>query len=358
MKALPRNVIIVLAIAEAVIIIALLQYFLRPKDQVTPELAESWLRAIVANDGQGAKTAADSMVRSGLEVIVQDRYKLLYERAGIKAELLEYPFNEADFLSWRQAWFCRQLAAELVATHGPADEIGALFAGVVQHLTPQTTPPETGEYLETTWKRGEATASQMCWLLAELAYQRGWEAVLINVNEGDDRKPVHMLCELRQMEKVYVADPWYHLLLPDYCLDDLVAQPAKVRELWPSYPQLAELLPQVAPPPPQEPPPAVPAVPVVPGVPVASPPKPTPQTIFSLPAMPQDCCNRNQQLARYLGELLGARCPRFGEDPFRRNSRYRALRLGTPHPAAVEIRLWRQPFALLVDTFAGKVSAP
>lgn len=287
--------------------------FFGPTRQLPPDaLAEQWLEAVAAGDVARAIDAARQLAPPPDNVAVDPAIASMAKKNGVDPAFFGDSFNKWDFQLWRDALFFQGKAREIVA--GRDDKIPALYDAVVAHVKPVEHAPIRAPWPYEMWRRGWGVCDRQAWVVAELAYQLGWDGQVVYLRDQKTGVSPHTVCELRHWEGgVWLADPFTKNLLPKTSVADLAVDKKRLLEVWPKREDFRLAI---------------------------------HGSILWTPSYPQDYCPRNQRLHARLKELLGERCPRFGEDPIDRIRRYHALRSRTPTAGTptFEMRLWFYPF--------------
>lgn len=216
-------------------------------------------------------------------------------------------------LSWQHALFLHNLADRIVREAGDeCPPVRALFAAVYERVGPVAAPKATIPWPATVWQVKQGLCDRQAWLLSELAYQHGYETMIVYLQDPETLVSPHTICEIRRGEQVWVADPYSGILLPDVSVADLATDPELAASTWPDREDWQQAIRKPA---------------------------------CWLPAFPQDYCWRNRVLRRHLAPILGQRCPRFGRSPEERLKEFLA-RTGTRQDD-IPYRYWFYPFRLL-----------
>ena len=276
------------------------------------ELAERWLSAVAAGDGEVALAAANRLVNRPVG-LPNRRYVALGKSEGIRAAYFDRPFNRLDYQAWRHAYFFQQAAWKI--TGDRTDDITALQAAVVERVSPNE-PQVQGAWPYGIWQRGFGLCDRQAWVLCELAYQLGWETQIVYLRDPKTNASPHTLCELRKgADRVWYADPYFKLLLPQKSVAQVAADERLLMDIWPDKENCRMAI---------------------------------KNCMFWTPAYPQDYRPLNQALYKRLSTVLKSRCPRFGIDPIERMKTYRQLRApSTGRSAKFPMALWVYPFRVL-----------
>jgi hypothetical protein len=283
---------------------------------VRASIAEDWLLAVASGRQGLAMRSAARLVDANYSVPVDPYYREIAQQRGLLPGFFTAPFSRWDYQSWRQAYLIQQMARN--APRGTLPEVTAIFNLVCQTVAPEERVKLNANSPWPYWilKRGWGVCDRMSWALAELVYQCGYETQMVYLFDSQQRESGHTILEIRSPAgKVWVADALSGILVPDYSVDRLVRDDAKLEEIWPGNANWHDQL---------------------------------RHSVLFTPSFPQDYCWRNQELALALRPLLGPRCPRFGEDPRQRTVAYRQLRqkeLGDK--LLFSMALWSYPFQLL-----------
>jgi len=278
-------------------------------------LEAQWLRAVSEGQMATAIQLANQIVLHPVKEDVLPEYAKLAQSEGIHPDFFKAAFNGWDFQLWQHAWFFKQLANKLTRIdNSESDEIEALFTAVTQHIKGRQEPDTQVPWPYQIWQCGFGVCDRQAWVLCELAYQRGWETQIIYLVDPETKVSPHTVCELRQADRVWFADPYKQVLLRDTSVNKVAGDPAQLKAIWPNRPDFHAAI---------------------------------AECVFWTPAYPQDYCPRNQQLYVRLKKVLKDRCPRFGKDPQTRLADYQLLQKSESNTPAFQMRLWPYPFRLL-----------
>ena len=280
--------------------------------QAGESLAERWLKAVGDGDSTAALKLASRMVGPVAVEPGSERYKCyahVLADGGVSSEFLGAGFNLWDYQLWEDAAFFQALAQALSAkSKTPEARLRDLLDAVVAKVEVAPAADASMPRARKIWESGRGGSGGCAWVMAELAYQLGFEAqVLLLFDKGG---PERALCELRLGSDVWLAAPAAKLLLPGKTLT--------AKRDW--APCLAKLFPLDAK-----------RRDAVAGV----------AYFTSSPA--QDYCPRNQLLRGVLSRELQARCPRFGEDPLGRQKLFLKAIDAKPEGGLTAFKLWLWP---------------
>jgi hypothetical protein len=264
--------------------------------------ASDWLEAVEHGDAARALLLAESLAPRETWGPIAPGDRQLFSSEGVAPEFLTAGFSRWDALAWSHALFFARLAR---TTAGEAGEpFLSLFQAVTERLAPRD--PDTREPLWPfrIWQARRGLCDRQAWVLCELAHQLGLEGRIVYLRDPVTLVSPHTVAQVRQGDRVWVADPLSRVFLADVSAAQLAAEPERARAMWPGRPEWRA---------------AVRA------------------SQLWLPAYPQDYCPRNQALQARLRRALGPLCPRFGQDPHAR------LSLSEGLPCA----LWFYPIRLL-----------
>ncbi len=284
--------------------------------------AGRWLTAVESGDpGTAVETAARLCKDVDLSREPDELYAKLAAANGIAPQFLRAEFNERDFQSWKHALFFKKLADKIVKENASVGEVRALFLAVAERL--ESTDPPKGNILWpfNIWSLEKGLCDRQAWVLCELAYQRGYEAQIVYLRHPETMVSPHTICEIRKDGRVWVADPFSEVLLPDTSCADFRRNASLAGETWPDRRDWHEAIKNVK---------------------------------YWTPAYPQDYCERNRRLHDFLQQSLGKDvCPRFGESPAERLKSYHAMFSDDEKEQKLPIDLWFYPFRLLNAEFRG-----
>jgi hypothetical protein len=292
-----------------------------PAPAPAPPLERQWLAAVRAGEAEGALALAAQICRQeGSKppgrfgaAVHGGRYAKLLESAGLAPRYLDVGFNAWDFRLWSDAVFFHDAAREIAGEK--AEPLPALFKAVTEQLRGEEGEDEQVPWPRRVWERGYGLCDRQAWVLAELAYQSGWEPQIVYLHDPETKVSPHTVCELRRGGEVAFADPLFGKLLAGRSVADVAADAGLAARLWPKRPKLVAAV---------------------------------TDCIWWTPAYAQDYCVRNQLLQDRLRSKLGAECPRFGEDPMARLTRYHELAGDTDGAGpSHRMRLWFYPVRLL-----------
>jgi hypothetical protein len=214
-------------------------------------------------------------------------------------------FDKADLHYWQNQLFCKNLAAEICRKAVNDDHrLRCLSEAIHRQVHTGSLPAGTLPEPKAIWFSQKGLCDQQAWLLCSLAYQEGFEPLIVYLCDPATGISHHTVCELHKNGRVWLADPLNHILLPDESTASLATQPERAARIWDGHP---EVPPQLS------------------------------CRQYWLPAEPQDYCPRQRALATELKQTFGVDFPRCGESPSVRLSRY---------PSQVAVEKWFVPFRL------------
>lgn len=314
-RQIPFPVVVIFLLADLIIVLAAVWYFSAPADKPTPARAEAWAAAVAAGQEQQALLQSVDMVAAHLDRIVNQSYPEFLTREGFKSDVLEAPFSTLDYLGWRQASFFRS-QADALCEGQTGDPLQRLYDGARKQLQPVLSDASASAFPEQCWKEGKASPASAAWIMAELAYQRGYEVQVVYLFPAANSTKDHFLTEVRRPNEVYLIDVWGGLFLKGVSIDKLAASPELLKTVWAEHPEFRAA---------------------------------TAQVLLFTPALPGDFAYRNQKLAEYLRHDLGPKAPRFGEDPETRMKAYWRLREPEKTDKGLfAMRLWPDPIRQVV----------
>lgn len=320
---LPQFWAIGIIACELCLVIAILWHFSTPGAIPGNDPAEAWLIAVQTNNADLALALSSQL--SAPNPVVPEKlsaYAHFLGEEGVRPGYLRTPPTEADFREWREAWFFKRLADRVVRGDPGNDELAALFLAVTTRLKVPSShlfrPAADGSSLswpQDVWRRGTACCDGMTWVLAALAYQRGWEVQVVYLFRPGESLSCHTLLECRRQGRACILDPLSRLYLPGLSVDRLAASPHVLAGIWEDHPDYRQAI---------------------------------RHCLLFTPAMPGDYAPRNQNLHATLRARLGPASPRFGEDPERRMQRYWQLRAPELTDAGLfPMQLWYAPIRCL-----------
>ncbi|MCP4177709.1 MAG: hypothetical protein GY756_08075 [bacterium] len=286
------------------------------------EIAERWLNAVSTNKIHKAILAATEIVGKNIEEPNKEKFKFytqFLKKDKIKNSFLNAPFNEWDFNQWRQAYFFKQLANKIVShSSGSSDNIKLLFDAVVARLKKNEGSKLVLINPKKIWERGYGLCDKQAWVLAELAYQLGYETQIVYlINDPSTLNSIHTFCEIRKGKEVWIADPYFNVLIKRKSVIDLINDEKLCETLWKGRNDIQQIV---------------------------------KNSICLTNSFAQDYCYRNQILHKWLVKYLGKKCPRFGEDPVQRQAQYVNLvrkTYNSKNKAKVGFQLWPVPLRVL-----------
>ncbi len=214
-------------------------------------------------------------------------------------------FDKADLHYWQNQLFYKNLADSLCLKACNDDHrLRCLSEAIHRQVRAGAPVPFMLAEPRAIWAGGQGWCDQQAWLLCSLAYQQGFEPLIIYLCDPVTGISHHTVCELYKNGRVWLADPMYHILLPDESVASLAAQPERAAQVWTGHP---EVPPQLS------------------------------CRHYWLPAEPQDYCPRQRALAAEMKQEFGDDFPRVGEALAERLSRY---------PADLNVEKWFIPFRM------------
>ncbi|RMD76398.1 MAG: hypothetical protein D6820_12765, partial [Lentisphaerae bacterium] len=245
-------------------------------------------------------------------------YVELFQYSGLDPALLKSGFIAEDWRYWQDCLKLRRLALALLKDIDPHDT-DAVIAGLLRGVRNRVRPVENdlqNAWPMQIWQRGYGLCDRQAWLLAELAYQLGFEVTVVYLRDAKTRVSYHTVAELRKDTQVWVVDPFCGHQLKGLGVTRLVRNMEAKQKLWPDHAQWWKTIGAA--------------------------------TLY-IPAHPFDYCLRTQLLAASM-KKNGFEPPfRFGEDPRRRQLTYDRLRrkTSTGFPKLEPLGLWDYPLRLL-----------
>lgn len=280
-------------------------------------LEEQWLAAVEAGQADKAIRLARQICGPVDNLQPNPAYARFMEANKLKADFLTAPFNKYDFQLWKHATFFKGLASQL--SGGDIENLRGLFDGVVERVQPREEEDNAALWPYRIWQRGFGVCDRQAWTLCALAYQCEWETQVVYLIDPKTGKSPHTICAMRRPGgELYIADPYQKVLIQNKTIQEILADPQMVQQIYPDRPDFQAAL---------------------------------GKRISWTPSYPQDYCPRNQLLQIKLQAAIGERCPRFGIDPTERMQEYAKLRALTPagRTPAGDMRLWDYPIRLLAS---------
>ena len=265
----------------------------RPKVTLK-DLAEFWLKSVEDNNPKLAIQVAGFLIRDQKsDLVVDPWYVELMHKNGISRKFLTDKFNIYDFIYWKHACFFKRIA-EKVEGNSDAEIIKNLVNLVHQHIKPISFDSDEVVLPYTIWQKRKGLCDKQCWVLAELAYQLGYETRIIWLMDPVSHSSPHTICEIRKHDFTAIADPFSNISLPGYTIFSLAGNEKLLKEIWPEKEIWRRSV---------------------------------NECLLMIPAAGQDYCLRNQLLYSKLRQLLGDKCPRFGTDPKTRKLQFEKLQV-------------------------------
>ncbi len=281
-----------------------------PNAPNTADLIGEWRAAVLAGEPIQAISLAKRAIAPAKPKPPYQVEEALCADNGINPAYLRAGFNKWDFQLWNDALFFKKLSDDIIAKAKGRDPVEALFDAVRARVKPVESSKGAVLWPRTIWSLGEGFCDRQAWVLCELAWQAGFDTVVVYLKEPGKPSP-HTVCEIwgPKGEK-WLADPFSGKLLKGRSMADLAGNPDLAEEIWPERKDWWNA--------------------------VAG-------AVRLIPAYPQDFCWRNQALSAIVTNVLGDDSPRFGTPPWKRIQLLSAL---TGHPAS-KFQLWPYPFRLL-----------
>lgn len=284
--------------------------------------ADQWLQAVASNDDAKMRTLARQILQGkDTAQVVDPWYETLFKKKNVQTRYLTDPFIPWDAKMWRHALFFKTEAQKIVK-QSSEPEIPALFKAVRDRIEPVERADDQPEWPYRVWQRKFGVCDRQAWVLCELAYQLGYETMIIWLINPKTGESPHTICEIRSPNgKTWLADPFSGVLEENTSLRDLAKNPHQCRKIWPKHPEWADFL---------------------------------SSAYIMVTAHPSDYCLRNQMLAEKLQDLLGADAPRFGDDPKTRKKRFVSLAdksSGKSLEDDFSVGFYGHPFVLLHKEF-------
>ncbi|MBN1863450.1 MAG: hypothetical protein JW808_00970, partial [Victivallales bacterium] len=246
------------------------------------EDAAGWLGTVVAGDEKRALLYAKTLVRDDDPEMPDPDYIDLMLRMGLGTGLLTSPFNTYDYRYWEGLEACSGIWQEAAGSVEAAFEIVCERVKGIPRVEGYVPAGHLVEILE----RGSGTTQERCRVLSLVVRQGGYGAHAVTLVD-DTGRPVHVFCEIRKGEEVYLADLRYGFIDSCTCVLDYERNPDRIPPQWPE---------------------------VVAGS--------IGRRFCSYPAEPGEYRRYNQLLGGVVKGLLGDSAPLFGADPHKALDRY------------------------------------
>lgn len=283
-------------------------------EPLTASAATAWLTALRAGQAQPALELATTALSSRSSLPLPEELAKVAQTEALPAELFLAPqFGPLDFQLWYDAHFLGKLARDLTA-NAPNDPLPKLLEGIRQQVRPEEKSFGPLPWPAMIWVRQYGLCDRMSWLFAEMAYQLGYDPVIVYLTDPQTSVSAHTICEVRNPAgEIWTVDAFSGRILAGISVKDLAGNPELAQQFWPDQPEWQRQLAGAQ---------------------------------YWLPVYPQDCAERNQRLARALRKHLGEQLPRFGEPPEERL----ALARRRLNPAKVDY--WFFPFRVMNKALA------
>lgn len=281
-------------------------------------LAEEWLNAVRGGRIEAALKAARELT-AGERGSTEGETRLAqsyFSRLRTSPSHVTADFNVWDFQSWWNALFFKEASKAILADSSEKRVVPALFKAVTERLKNGDAKNDGAPWPFVIWKFRKGTCDQQAWTLCELAYQRGCQPRIVYLYPSADGLSCHTICELREGDKVWTADPFSNVLLEGLSVKELAKQPDTLKKIWPDRPQWREAV---------------------------------KRTRSFIPCDPGDYCPRNRALAAKLATLIPDEAPRFGENPF---TRHRLANAAEADESAIDT--WFFPIRLLQSQMSAR----
>ncbi|MEN9359222.1 MAG: hypothetical protein RL095_757 [Verrucomicrobiota bacterium] len=268
-------------------------------EQMQNQLCCQFVEAICANDLLAARRSLRH-----LDCWLTDPPKSCWRdnKGGTCAPHL---FDKADLHYWRNQIFYKNLADSLsVQGDGDDQSLSRLSQAVHRQVSKGSPLPFALPEPQEIWTGGKGWCDQQAWLLCCLAYQQGFDPLIVYLCDPLTGVSHHTVCELRKNGRVWFADPLHHLLIADESTATLAAKPEYAAKLWDEHPEVPPLL---------------------------------AARLYWMPAEAEDYCPRHRALSLQIHQILGDSFPRCGEAPALRLQRY---------PADLHVQKWFVPFRI------------
>jgi hypothetical protein len=254
---------------------------------------EKWLKELLQGNQTGAIALAKAIVHNRYQnADIPKWQKQLFKSRGIHPKFLSDNFNKWDFQLWEHALFFKQLADKIVKDK--KEPIQALVAAVHSTLKPHEGHKDDIILPFFIWKRGYGVCDRQSWVLAELAYQLGYETRIIWLMNPETGISPHTICEIRKKDFSAIADPLNNIYIPNCTIESFAVNRVLLQQIWGDKPLWIKSLATAH---------------------------------LMINSYAQDYCPRNQILYQALYKKLGKACPRFGADPVFRKQLFDALYL-------------------------------
>jgi hypothetical protein len=280
--------------------------------------AQKWLSAVSRGDEKTAlKLASEIIVSENISNTINPQYAEIAKQENITPDFFTAPFGKYDFKLWYDALFLKNKLKEFdikKSTEGPK-AVKIILDRVAARIKPLEKEHAIIPWPTGIWVRGFGLCDRQSWLFAELAYQAGYETQIVYLIDSKTGISPHTICEIsiNKENKIsrFTADPYSKVLLQGVSVRELFENKKLMKKIWPGKENWYKAL---------------------------------GNSIFWTPSYPQDYCLKNQKLYKILKSELKEQCPRFGEDPQKRLSKYRKY---ADKNSKFKMGLWYYPFRVL-----------
>lgn len=281
-------------------------------DESTRQTVMEWKAAIADEDSERAIDLAKELVGEP-SAQPSDEALALCKRENIDPSYLTLDFNKYDYQYWRDAFFFQQKAREFTQDINTDDDmVRTLLVKVADHINDREPEEQYILWPYTIWQIQQGVCDRSAWVLCELAYQLGFDTMIIYLRDPGSNVSPHTVSELRKDGNVWLVDPYMNTMVEDKGVAQVAEDWLSKSRLWQNETRFHDAI---------------------------------ENSIGWLPAYPQAYRPHNQELAGIVQAALGDEAPRFGERPTIRLQRY--LRYLDEQDKQYPYNPWFYPFRLL-----------
>ncbi|MCK5843709.1 MAG: hypothetical protein KAG97_03310 [Victivallales bacterium] len=212
-----------------------------PVKAISRTAVEKWLISVRSGNEKAALLLAASITPDDDPEMPRADYVKLMLLNGLGTLLLTSPFNHFDYIRWRNALFCTDLARDVVRRTSKISESqqGEIFDMIQKKL--RIAPPSDKKTrsvfasYERMWSAGEVSASNWFRLYSEVVFQTGAEIMVVSLFD-EKSTVVYAVCEIRGKDgSKSVADPLKGKFWKGVGVADLAADPSRLSGIWSDY---------------------------------------------------------------------------------------------------------------------------
>ena len=258
-------------------------FFPSKRPKATKHQALQWLEAVKNNQKQEALLIAKKIIPDDDPQMPNPDYLQLLFSLKLGTLILTSPFNDFDFMRWRDAYTVQQIVnAPDIMSEKENFQLEALFRKMQKKIKLISNPIKNyipSVSISGIWEKKAASTRELCRLFAAIAKQAGYDVQIVALY-NKNHILVHLFCEIRKNNRSFVADPRFGFFAADASVALFAGESASLPKVWPK--KLAAGL---------------------------------KNRVYKLPAEAVDYKLTNQKLFAKLNVIANKPIPLFGQDP-------------------------------------------